>query len=276
MARRLIVEITETAALEDIEETQRFIQAVRDVGARVALDDFGAGYTSFRQLKNSTVDSVKIDGSFIRNLPNHADNQLFVRNLVSIAEAFSLEAVAECVETPEEAAMLMDLGVPLMQGWHFGRPSLERPWRTANRGSTFTKQILADLSWNRPANDKPATPPARPTGAARRAEVSRPASCRKKGWPFWGVVTLGALVRRHVRFSAARRYQVAGLAISVRVTGFANCDRGSIRACICLTKEAAVLSFGATFQFAGQTTQTGRFKFEATIAIGTIRRCRWK
>ena len=80
----LIVEITGTAALHDIEGSARFVNVVRDLGCRVAIDDFGAGFTSFRHLKALTVDMVKIDGSFVRNLTNNVDNQLFIRNLMGL------------------------------------------------------------------------------------------------------------------------------------------------------------------------------------------------
>jgi len=82
LAQRLIVEITETVALQDIEETAHFVNAVRDLGCRVALDDFGAGYTSFRYLKVLSISCVKIDGSFVRGLTDNIDNQLFIRTLL--------------------------------------------------------------------------------------------------------------------------------------------------------------------------------------------------
>ncbi|WP_143596122.1 putative bifunctional diguanylate cyclase/phosphodiesterase [Tistlia consotensis] len=131
LARRLIVEITETAALHDVEDTARFVQAVRELGCQVAIDDFGAGYTTFRHLKALTVDIVKIDGSFVRGVLDSPQNQLFVRNLLSLAKAFNLRTVAECVETAEEAEFLADEGVDLLQGYHFGRPEMLPPWRAA-------------------------------------------------------------------------------------------------------------------------------------------------
>ena len=128
VGRRLTIEITETAALKDIEETARLIAAVRTFGCRVALDDFGAGYTSFRQLHMLTVDSIKIDGSFIRAIEQRPEAQTIVRTLLGIAEAFNLATVAECIETPAEARVLTELGVPYLQGFLYGRPSLTRPW----------------------------------------------------------------------------------------------------------------------------------------------------
>lgn len=129
LAQRLVVEITETAALHDIDETARFLGEIRGLGCRVALDDFGAGFTSFRHLQALTFDIVKIDGAFIRQLRDNPEQQLFVRNLVGLADAFGLETVAECVETGEDAAFLANEGVQFLQGYYFGRPSQDRPWR---------------------------------------------------------------------------------------------------------------------------------------------------
>ncbi len=134
MARRLIVEITETAALHDIDDSARFVSAVRDLGCKVAVDDFGAGYTTFRHLKALTVDVVKIDGSFVRNLAHSADNQLFVRNLLSLARAFNLSTVAECVETAEDAAILTAEGIDLLQGYYFGKPEISPSWKVESGG----------------------------------------------------------------------------------------------------------------------------------------------
>jgi len=127
VARRLIIELTETSALTDIEESARFLAAVRELGCRVAVDDFGAGFTSFRHLKTLTLDIVKIDGSFVRNLADNVDNQLFIRNLLGLADAYGMETVAECVETQEDATFLIGEGVKYLQGYFFGRPSMETP-----------------------------------------------------------------------------------------------------------------------------------------------------
>ncbi len=129
VASRLIVEITETAALHDLEDSARFVSIMRDLGCQVAVDDFGAGYTTFRHLKALTVDVVKIDGSFVRNLTESKENQLFIRNLLSLARTFNLCTVAECVETAEDAAILTREGVNLLQGYYFGKPEVSPAWR---------------------------------------------------------------------------------------------------------------------------------------------------
>jgi EAL domain-containing protein (putative c-di-GMP-specific phosphodiesterase class I) len=128
VASRLILEITETVALDDIADSSRFVRSVNEFGCRVALDDFGAGYTSFRHLRGLDVDLVKIDGSFVRDLPTNQDNQLFVRTLIQLAKGIGLKTVAEWVETEEEAELLRRAGIDFLQGWHYGKPVIELPW----------------------------------------------------------------------------------------------------------------------------------------------------
>ena len=128
VASRMVVEITETAALYDIEESARFVGALRHAGCHVALDDFGAGHTSLRHLQSLAVDTVKIDGSFVHNLAGSPDGQIFLRHLLGLAKGFGLPTVAEGVASAEDAAILRREGVEFLQGYHFGRPALERPW----------------------------------------------------------------------------------------------------------------------------------------------------
>jgi diguanylate cyclase (GGDEF)-like protein len=129
VAQRIIVELTETAALNDFEESTRFISNLRDLGCKVAIDDFGAGFTSFRNLKVLRVDMVKIDGIFVRGLTSSPENQIFVRTLVDLARHFHLETVAEWVGSDEEAALLESFGVDYFQGNHFGEPSVKPAWK---------------------------------------------------------------------------------------------------------------------------------------------------
>jgi len=116
------------AGLEDVEECARFVARLHDLGCRVALDDFGAGYTSFRHLKMLAVDMVKIDGSFVKGLTQSRDNQIFVRTLVDLAKNFNLKTVAEWVGSDEEAEMLEGFGIDYFQGFHFGEPDFELKW----------------------------------------------------------------------------------------------------------------------------------------------------
>ncbi len=127
IARRLVIEITETAALGDIGESARFVDTLRDAGCRVALDDFGAGHTSLRHLQILPVDIVKIDGSLVRNLKSQPQARIFLRRLLGLINGFGLTTVAECVESAEDAALLRAEGIDYLQGYHFGRPTIGRP-----------------------------------------------------------------------------------------------------------------------------------------------------
>ncbi len=131
VAERMTVELTETAALHGFEENSRFVSRLRDMGCRVAIDDFGAGYTSFRNLHNLRVDMVKIDGDYIKNLSQSPDNQLFVRTLVDLAKNFNLETVAEWVGSEEDAKLLAEFGVDQFQGFYFGEPDITPSWMKA-------------------------------------------------------------------------------------------------------------------------------------------------
>jgi diguanylate cyclase (GGDEF)-like protein len=131
IAARLVVEITETAALRDLEESARFVRTLHDLGCRVALDDFGAGFTSLRHLQTLGIDTVKIDGSFVRNLADRPDNQNFLRHVLGLVRELGLKTVAECVETEQEAAMLRRQGVDFLQGYYFGKPTIVRAWPEA-------------------------------------------------------------------------------------------------------------------------------------------------
>jgi EAL domain-containing protein (putative c-di-GMP-specific phosphodiesterase class I) len=128
VAPRLVVEITETAALHDIEETARFVNAVRDLGCQVAIDDFGAGFTSFRHLKSLAVDVVKIDSAFVAGVAGNTDSQLFIKSLASVAHGLGLASVAEGPASAEDEAFLRGHGVGYFQGNRFGAPTVEPLW----------------------------------------------------------------------------------------------------------------------------------------------------
>ncbi|HTV36418.1 MAG TPA: bifunctional diguanylate cyclase/phosphodiesterase [Xanthobacteraceae bacterium] len=128
VAERLIVEITESAAIQDVDETRGFVARVKDLGCRIAIDDFGAGYTSFRNLRKLGVDIVKIDGAFVQDITESEDDRTFVRTLIELAKRLKLESVAEWVQSEEAARMLEAWGCDYLQGALVGRASTERPW----------------------------------------------------------------------------------------------------------------------------------------------------
>jgi len=125
--QRLMVELTETSAVSDLHDAQRFIEALHQTGCGVSLDDFGTGFSSFAYLKHLQVDSVKIDGLFIRNLPQEYDNQLFVKAIVTVARGLHKTTIAECVEDEETLVMLKGFGVDCVQGYYLEKPRVDHP-----------------------------------------------------------------------------------------------------------------------------------------------------
>jgi len=128
VSNRISVEITETAAQKDLRKTAYFTAAMQSLGCKVALDDFGVGYTSFRQLRSLSVDTVKIDGSYILGLEENSENLIFIKSLVDFNKSYGLKTVAECVESGDVAKKLMELGVDYLQGYYFGVPATQKPW----------------------------------------------------------------------------------------------------------------------------------------------------
>ena len=128
IAERLILEITESSAMVMPDLVSVFMNDLQRQGIAFALDDFGAGYTAFRYLRDFYFDVLKIDGQFIRNIHSDPDNQVLTRALVSIGTHFDMFTVAESVENAADAQFLRTAGIDCMQGYHFGAPSLTPPW----------------------------------------------------------------------------------------------------------------------------------------------------
>jgi diguanylate cyclase (GGDEF)-like protein len=128
IAPRLIIEITESAAILDIDEAHGFVVRLKDLGCRIAMDDFGAGYTSFRNIRKLGVDIIKIDGSFVTRLATSPDDQAFVRSLIELARRLGLTTVAEWVRDEAAATMLVEWGCDYLQGELIGAASMEPPW----------------------------------------------------------------------------------------------------------------------------------------------------
>ena len=117
--------------IHDIDETRGFVARVKDLGCRIAIDDFGAGYTSFRNLRKLGVDIVKIDGAFVENIVRSEDDRAFVRTLIDLAKRLRLATVAEWVQDEAAAKLLEEWGCDYLQGAFIGLASVERPWRPA-------------------------------------------------------------------------------------------------------------------------------------------------
>ena len=121
----LVDEITETAAVANVQDAIAFMREIKALGCRFALDDFGSGFSSFAYLKQLPVDIVKIDGAFIQQLAHSADDQLFVKALTDVAKGLGKTTVAEFVEDAATLRLLEQFGVDFAQGYHIGRPAPE-------------------------------------------------------------------------------------------------------------------------------------------------------
>ncbi len=128
VAERLILEITEASAMVMPDLVQVFMSDLQHKGISFALDDFGAGYTSFRYLRDFYFDIIKIDGQFIREIHCNSDNQILTEALISIARHFEMFTVAEYVENAKDANFLAQAGIDCMQGYYFGMPTTHPYW----------------------------------------------------------------------------------------------------------------------------------------------------
>jgi len=128
IAERLILEITESSAMVMPDLVAVFMADLHKRGISFALDDFGAGYTAFRYLRDFYFDILKIDGQFIRNIQDDANNQVLTAALVSIGQHFDMLTVAEAVETQQEATFLQSAGFDCLQGYYFGVPTTMPAW----------------------------------------------------------------------------------------------------------------------------------------------------
>lgn len=130
IGERLILEITESSVIASPERMKAFMSAQHAKGISFALDDFGAGYTSLRYLKEFTFDIMKIDGSFVSGIDRDGDNQILVEALLGMARKFDMVCVAEKVERETEAKVLSAMGMDCMQGYYFSAPTFHPTWRS--------------------------------------------------------------------------------------------------------------------------------------------------
>ncbi len=121
-ADRLIIEVTETAAIASMGRASAFCEGVQELGCSVALDDFGAGFGSFHYLKRLSFHYLKIDGDFIRSLPDSPNDQLVVKALVGVARGMGKRTIAEFVGDEPTIELLRAFGVDYAQGFQLGRP----------------------------------------------------------------------------------------------------------------------------------------------------------
>jgi EAL domain-containing protein (putative c-di-GMP-specific phosphodiesterase class I) len=126
--RRVIFELTESASLTNISATQKMIARLQELGCSFAVDDFGTGFSTFSYLKQFPADSIKVDGSFIRDLGSDPVNLALVRSIHEIARTLGKQTVAEFVENEADLDVLREMGIDFAQGYHIGRPAPIASW----------------------------------------------------------------------------------------------------------------------------------------------------
>jgi EAL domain-containing protein (putative c-di-GMP-specific phosphodiesterase class I) len=133
----LCLEITEGVALHDLNNTRRLVDSVQRLGARVALDDFGAGYASFPYLRDLPADALKIDGGFVRNMYEVSANGAIVEAIVGLARNFGMQSIAEWVEDAPTLELLQTMGVDYVQGFSIARPQAPEVILAATSAADF-------------------------------------------------------------------------------------------------------------------------------------------
>jgi EAL domain-containing protein (putative c-di-GMP-specific phosphodiesterase class I) len=126
---RIMFELTESAALEDLPQADRRLKALREQGCEICLDDFGAGAASLAYLQQLSIDVLKIDGRYIRDLQRGGREALFVKHLVRLCGELNIQTLAEMVETPEAEEIVRQVGVDMAQGWLYGAAEDEPEWK---------------------------------------------------------------------------------------------------------------------------------------------------
>ena len=138
LGERLILEISESSAMQVPELVVDFMDRLQARGIAFALDDFGASNFSFRHFREFLFDAAKIDGQFVRGVSTNPDNQALVRALIAVAREFEILVTAESVETKQDAEFLVASGVDCLQGFLFGAPSVKPPWKAEKTQETGT------------------------------------------------------------------------------------------------------------------------------------------
>jgi EAL domain-containing protein (putative c-di-GMP-specific phosphodiesterase class I) len=132
---RLVLEVTETAAIANMDDARAFIATLGRIGCQFALDDFGVGFSSFSHLKHLPVQYLKIDGSFIRDLPRDTVDQHLVRAIVGVARALGKQTIAEFVGDAATVELLREYGVDFAQGYFIGEPAPIAPPTTQSEAA---------------------------------------------------------------------------------------------------------------------------------------------
>jgi diguanylate cyclase (GGDEF)-like protein len=140
----LELEITESTLMQNVDTTMRILKELRDMGVRLAVDDFGTGYSSLSNLKRFPIDTIKVDRSFIRDLPNDAESRGITEAIIAMGRALSMTVIAEGVETSEQADYLREHACDEFQGFYFSKGIPAGDFAELMLG--WTPQSLADES----------------------------------------------------------------------------------------------------------------------------------
>lgn len=123
IAKRVIFEILESEGIENFEEVRQFIDKVKQWGGRIAIDDFGSGYSNFAYILNLQVDFIKIDASLIKNIDTDKNSRIIVETIVDFAKRLGIKTVAEFVHSKEVFETVKEIGIDFSQGFYFHKPS---------------------------------------------------------------------------------------------------------------------------------------------------------
>lgn len=121
--KKITFEILESEGIENYDKVYKFVKEVKAFGCRIAIDDFGSGYSNFEHILNLHVDLIKIDASLIRTIDRNDNARIIVETIVSFANALGIETCAEFVHSQEVYAALQEIGVTYVQGYYIGEPS---------------------------------------------------------------------------------------------------------------------------------------------------------
>lgn len=149
-AERLTLEVTENSVMEDLRHAVSILECIRDIGIRIAMDDFGTGHSSLAQLRNIPMNELKIDKSFVLNLTRDEHNDSIVRTTVQLAHSMKLAVVAEGVEDESTLRHLAEIGCEQAQGYFIGKPMPEErfvAWLAAFRPVAYSERRGSDRAF---------------------------------------------------------------------------------------------------------------------------------
>ena len=143
-AGRICFEITESVAVSDIDNTLRFVNRVRDFGAKVALDDFGVGYTSFSYLNSLSADVLKIDGSLVKAALAHPSNMSIIEAIANLSSNLGMSSIAEWAEDLDTIKAMVEVGIDYVQSFAVGRPQMPESILAARSSADFIQDPLIE------------------------------------------------------------------------------------------------------------------------------------